>query len=62
MASRPYKFVKKEEKLYETSIDTFIERLKKARALNCNPSDIGMDEFVFKRTSNNRPVIVTKFW
>ncbi len=39
----------KREEHYNISIDTFIERLKKIRALNCNLADIGMDSYVWKK-------------
>lgn len=51
----------KKEKIYEVSIDSFIERLKKVRALNCNPSDIGIDSYVWKKISSNRSDTLTRF-
>lgn len=41
-------------------MDTFIERLKKARALNCNPSDIGIDSFICRQLSWDRAHSSTK--
>ncbi len=40
---------------YNITIDGFIERLKKIRALNCSASDIGMDNYVWKWIVLNRP-------
>jgi len=34
---------------YNANINTLTERIKKMRALNCNPSDIGMDGFIFRK-------------
>ncbi len=48
MAIRCARSIKK-EKTYEAGIDTLIERLKKVRALNCNPSDVGMDGCIWKK-------------
>lgn len=39
----------REHKKGDVNIDTLIERLKKIRALNCDPHDVGMDEYVWKR-------------
>lgn len=57
MGSRIARLEKKEE-TYSVNVDSFIERLKKVRALNCDPSDIGMDSFMWKRF--NRTNIITK--
>ncbi len=35
----------KKTETYNSSVDMFIERLKKVRALNCSPSDVGIDNF-----------------
>jgi len=59
MRSR-YARTSKKEPTYTASIDTFIERLKKIRALNCNPSDVGMDNYVLKRMCFNKLNILTK--
>ena len=40
---------------------TLIERLKKVRALNCDPSSVGIDSYVVKRISSNKLNILTKF-
>lgn len=45
----------------DINIETLIERLRKVRALNCSPSDIGMDSFVWKKLFFNRLSSVTKF-
>jgi len=45
----------------DVNIDTLIERLKKVRALNCSPSDVGMDSFVWKKLLFNKLSNVTKF-
>lgn len=50
----------KEEKYVSAGLETFTERLKKARALNCNPSDIGMDNLIWKRIFFSRTGIMTK--
>lgn len=39
----------KKEKAFDITIDTLIERFKKMRALNCSPSDVGLDGFVWKK-------------
>ena len=44
----------KKEKTYDVGIDTIIERLKKMRALNCNPSDVGLDGHVWKKFFSTR--------
>ena len=55
--------VGKKEKHYEVGIDTIIERLKKMRALNCNPSDVGLDGYVWKTFfANARSNVVTKLF
>jgi hypothetical protein len=62
MAAKCLKAVKK-DKVYEMNmgIDTLIERLKKMRALNCNPYDIGLDGYVWKNLyCNTRTHSITK--
>lgn len=59
MGSRYIKSNKKTE-IYTGNID-IIERLKKVRALNCNPSDVGIDSYELKRLQFNRLNILTKF-
>lgn len=47
--------------LYTANIDTFIERLKKVRALNCDPSDVGMSNYILKRLSFNKLSRLTRY-
>ena len=37
-----------------------VERLKKMRALNCSPSDIGMDNYVVKKLLFNKVSLLIK--
>jgi len=39
----------KNEKPCDVNIDTLIERLKKMRALNCSPYDVGLDDIVWRK-------------
>ena len=39
----------KSERIDEVGIDVFIERLKKARALCCDPSYLGIDKYLHRR-------------
>ncbi len=50
----------KKDKQYNVGIDTIIERLKKMRALNCNPSDVGLDGYVWRRFFSSRSNVLTK--
>ena len=60
MGSRYIKSNKKRK--YENAyIDIFIERLKKVRALNCNPSLVGIDSYVLKGLHFNKLNVLTKF-
>lgn len=63
MATRCARSMKK-PKTYEVGIDTIIERLKKVRALNCNPSDVGLEGYIWKSFffTNSRNGIVTKLF
>jgi hypothetical protein len=62
LANRCVKTLRK-EKCCETGADTTVERLKKIRALNCNPSDIGLDCYIWKSLfANARSNIVTKLF
>lgn len=36
----------KQDVLFTASANTVIERLRKTRALSCNPSDVGMDSYL----------------
>ena len=60
MGSRSIRTGKK-VKLYDTCMDTVIERIKKMRALNCNPADVGIDSYVWKKLSSGIAHYVTKF-
>ena len=48
------------DKQYNVGIDTVIERLKKMRALNCNPSDVGLDGYVWRKFFSCRSNMLTK--
>lgn len=60
MTSRSMRTGKK-VKLYDVCLDTVIERVKKMRALNCNPADVGIDNYVWKKLSSGIAHYVTKF-
>lgn len=58
-----YRKVNRKAESYIASIDTFIERLKKIRALNCDPSDVGIDNFVLRRiTLYGRGTTAPRSW
>ena len=59
MNNRLPKEARKKES-HGVGIETFIERLKKVRALNCNPYDIGIDSFVYRQLSWDKPNTSTK--
>ena len=44
--------ITKTERSYNASIETFIERVRKARALGCNLSYLGIDNQTSKKISN----------
>ena len=44
--------VTKTERCYNASIETFIERVRKARALGCNLSYLGIDSQMSKKAFN----------
>ena len=44
--------ITKTVRCYNTSIETFIERVRKARALGCNLSYLGIDSQMSKKISN----------
>ncbi len=48
-------------KHYDIGIDSLIERLKKVRALNCNPVDVGMDNFIWRTILSEKTDSSTKF-
>jgi hypothetical protein len=60
MSSRNIR-IGKRVKLYDVCVDTVVERIKKMRALNCSPSDVGMDSYVWKKLSSGIAHYVTKF-
>ena len=49
-----YMRIAKSERYYNTNIETLIERLRKARALGCNLSYLGIDSQTCKKLSSNR--------
>jgi len=59
MSSRNHKAEKK-MRVYSAGIETFIERLKKIRALNCSPSDVGIDSSAVSKVSFTKRDIFTK--
>lgn len=48
MSSRYVRHVKKIE-VYNANIDAPVERIRKMRALNCNPSSLGADSNLMKK-------------
>lgn len=60
MNSRYAKSNKKVE-AYPADIIDIIERLKKVRALNCSPSDVGIDSYILKRLPFNKLNVLTRF-
>lgn len=53
MGSRWSKAGKKAESLNANST-TFIERLRKMRALNCSPSDVGIDVNILRKFESHK--------
>lgn len=49
MNTRYVRMTKKNVDQYNTGLNSFIERTRKMRALNCEPSDIGIDSFTLRR-------------
>ncbi|MBN2452822.1 MAG: hypothetical protein JXB40_00980 [Candidatus Omnitrophica bacterium] len=50
------------DKECRASVDTLTERLKKVRALNCNPADVGLDCYIWKMFfMNSRSNVMTRF-
>ena len=45
---------------YTANINMFIERLKKARALNCDPSLVGMESYILKKLPFNKLNVLTR--
>ena len=60
MSSRRIVRVESKESSDNVGMDAFIERLKKARALNCNASYLGLNGYVFNRVFD-RPNLLKKF-
>jgi hypothetical protein len=61
MPNRCIKSMKK-DKNYQVGIDTLIERFKKVRALNCNPSDVGLDCYIWNMFfTNSRSNAISRF-
>ena len=58
--SARYRRPAKKVKLYNASMDVFIERLRKVRALNGDPTFFGMDNDTVKRFSFHRIELLTK--
>jgi hypothetical protein len=56
-----YRRLSKKVRVYNANMDAFIERLRRVRALNSNPSLFGMDTDAVKRFSFHRLDITTKF-
>ncbi len=46
--------VMKGERYHNVNMETFIERIRKARALGCNLSYLGIDNQVIRKNSTNR--------
>lgn len=51
----------KREEPYNMDVDAPLERLRKARALGCNPSDIGIDNLICRKLFSNRASVLTKY-
>lgn len=49
------------EGTYPMDIMDIIERLKKMRALNCTPSDVGITSYVLKGLQFNKLKVLTRF-
>ncbi|MCX5686022.1 MAG: hypothetical protein NTW09_00935 [Candidatus Omnitrophica bacterium] len=47
--------------LCSADINTSLERLKKARAVGCDPSYIGIDDYICKKLFSIRTNLLTKF-
>jgi hypothetical protein len=55
-----YRKYSRKVKLYNANMDTFIERLRRVRALNSDPSFFGMDSDAVKKFSFHKVEISTK--
>jgi hypothetical protein len=60
MSSRNRRYGKK-VKLYNSNMNAFIERLRRVRSLNSDPSLFGIDPESTKRFSFHRVETITKF-
>jgi len=52
--------VVKSGRYYNVGMETFIERVRKARAIGCNLSYLGFDSQMCKRLVSNRTGLLTK--
>ena len=59
MGLRQFKVLKR-ERYYSAGIETYTERLRKARALGCNPSYLGIDIQECRKLSINRASLLTR--
>lgn len=59
MNNRRVRFEKKEEPCI-ISVETLIERIRKARALNCNPTYLGLDSASCKKAFFNKLGLFTR--
>ncbi|MFA5085303.1 MAG: hypothetical protein WC482_02950 [Candidatus Omnitrophota bacterium] len=50
----------KKVRLYNSGMNCFVERMRKVRALNGNPTLCGMDDDVVKKFSFHRVELLTK--
>jgi len=47
---------------YQVNIDALIDRFKKVRALNCNPTDVGLDCYIWNMFfTNSRSNVMSRF-
>lgn len=60
MGSRYLRSSKKDEN-YSGSMDILIERIRKIRALNSDPSLVGMNRYMLKKLPFDRSSVLTKF-
>lgn len=60
MISRNSRSVKREE-MGNVVISTSLERLKKARAVGCNPSYIGIDNYIVRKLFSRTTSLLARF-
>lgn len=60
MSGTRYRRHAKKVKLYTGNMDVFVERLRKVRALNSDPTFFGMDNDSLKKFSFHRVELLTK--